>query len=166
MCQLWPLVVSLGLNKLPLKRFTLFRSRIKKIRRHEQGDCQCKMASILFHSVVANRAPIPGFASNRLTPCKPFSSVLRFATIGMTHWQSALKFRLLTVAICGTIIFFVAIPDLNTVVYDMVCGTQLSAVYHKESKSSTSHFISTIPCLMHHLFSTRYLTGVDLSWVS
>jgi hypothetical protein len=38
----------------------------------------------------------------------------RFATTGITPWQSALKFRLLAVAIRGTNIFLLAIRGLNT----------------------------------------------------
>jgi hypothetical protein len=41
-----------------------------------------------FHSVLANRAQIPRFAKTVITP-----------------WQTALKFRFLTVAICGMNIF-------------------------------------------------------------
>jgi hypothetical protein len=68
------------------------------------------MAGTGFQSFVANRAQIP-----------------RFATTGIPPWQSALKFRLLTVAIRGTnifvvairvtIFFFVAIRGLNTATY-------------------------------------------------
>jgi hypothetical protein len=47
---------------------------------------------------------------------KPLSSVPGFATPGITPLQYALKFRLLTVAIRGLIIFFVAIHSLNTMV--------------------------------------------------
>jgi hypothetical protein len=46
------------------------------------------MAGTVFHPFVANRAQIPPFA-----------------TTGKTPWQSALKFRLLTVAIRETTIF-------------------------------------------------------------
>jgi hypothetical protein len=52
------------------------------------------MAGTGFNSVVENRAP-----------------VLQFSTAGITPWQTALKFRLLTVAIRGTINLFVAICD-------------------------------------------------------
>jgi hypothetical protein len=45
-----------------------------------------------FHCVLANRAQIP-----------------RFAKTGITPWQTALKFGLLTVAICGMNIFLLAI---------------------------------------------------------
>jgi hypothetical protein len=70
-----------------------------------------------FHSVVANRAPIPRLATTGITPWPTALKCIAFATKGITHGQSALKFRLLTVAICGTIIFFVTIRCLNTVVF-------------------------------------------------
>jgi hypothetical protein len=58
-----------------------------------------------------------------------FAQIQRFAKTGITPWQtalkgtavchnrnSALKFRILAVAICGTNIFFSAIRGLNTVI--------------------------------------------------
>jgi hypothetical protein len=44
--------------------------------------------------------------------CKLLSNVLRFATKETTPWQSALKFRLLTMAIRNIIIFFMAIRSM------------------------------------------------------
>jgi hypothetical protein len=62
-----------------------------------------------FQSVVTNRAPIPQFATTGIPISKLLSNELRFATTATTPWQSALKYRLMNVAIRGTIIFFVAI---------------------------------------------------------
>jgi hypothetical protein len=53
------------------------------------------------------------------------SNVPPFATTGISHCKSALKLRLLTVAIRGTIIFFVAIGGLYT------------AAWHSPSQRST-----------------------------
>jgi hypothetical protein len=95
------------------------------------------MAGTGFHSIVAKHAPIP-----------------QFVTIGITPWQSALKFRLLTVAILGTflrcnphmIFFFKAIRGLNTVARcTMVRDIHLCAVCHNRVKSSTSHFTPKAP---------------------
>jgi hypothetical protein len=52
-CQLWPLVVSLGVNNPPRIGFTLVKSR-KNIRRREHRDCRCKIAGTGLHSVVGN----------------------------------------------------------------------------------------------------------------
>jgi hypothetical protein len=70
------IVVSLGLNYLQNIGFAFVNSYIKKIRRCEQGDYRYKMTGTGFHSVVANRAPIP-----------------RFATAGITPWQNSLVYR-------------------------------------------------------------------------
>jgi hypothetical protein len=67
-------VVSLGLNNSPRIGFTFVKSGIKKIRRRGQWNFRCKIAGTGIHSVVANRAKI-----------------LRFATTGITPWQTALK---------------------------------------------------------------------------
>jgi hypothetical protein len=53
-CQLWPLVLSLGLNNPTRIGFKLAKSRIKKIRRRKQGDCRYQMTGTGFHSFVAN----------------------------------------------------------------------------------------------------------------
>jgi hypothetical protein len=44
------------------------------------------------------------------------AQIPRFAKTGITPWQTALKFRILAVAIRGTNIFFLAIRGLNTTV--------------------------------------------------
>jgi hypothetical protein len=47
--------------------FTHVKSRIKKIRRREHGDCRYKMAGG-FHTVATLRALIPRFATTEITP--------------------------------------------------------------------------------------------------
>jgi hypothetical protein len=75
---------------------------------------------------------------------KPLSSVPRFATTGINNWPSALKFRLLTAAIRGTIIFLVAIrgtiiffvPIRGKIIFFVaICGTHLRAVCENRVKS-------------------------------
>jgi hypothetical protein len=44
------------------------------------------------------------------------AQIPRFSTTEITPWQSALKFRILAVAIRGTNIFFLAIRGINTAV--------------------------------------------------
>jgi hypothetical protein len=67
------------------------------------------MAGTGFHSFVANRAPIP-----------------RFATKGIASWLSALKFILLIVVIRGEIIFFVIIRGTHL---SSVCQNQYQPFY-------------------------------------
>jgi hypothetical protein len=73
-CQVRPLKCSLGLNNLPRIYITRGKSRVKKLLLIKQWDCRCTMAGAGFHSIVAIRAPIP-----------------RFATKGISPWQTALK---------------------------------------------------------------------------
>jgi hypothetical protein len=73
-CQQRPLVFSLGLNNTPSISFKLVKSRIKNIRCFKQEASRCKMAGAGFHSIAKLRAPMP-----------------RFATIRITAWQSALN---------------------------------------------------------------------------
>jgi hypothetical protein len=73
-CQLRPLVSSLGLNNMPRISFKLVKSRIKNIRHFKQGASRCKMAGAGFPCFAKLRAPTP-----------------RFATIRITAWQSALN---------------------------------------------------------------------------
>jgi hypothetical protein len=53
---------------------------------------------------------------------------------GITPWQSALQFKLLTVAIHSTIIFFVAIRGLNTTVCHVPC--HVPAILHRQFDAS------------------------------
>jgi hypothetical protein len=57
-CQLCLLVDSLGLTNPPRTGFTLVKSRIKKKRRREQGDCRYKMVGFGFPSVSKLHAQI------------------------------------------------------------------------------------------------------------
>jgi hypothetical protein len=74
-------------------------------------------------------------------------------TTGITPWQSALKFRLLTVAIRDTNIFFLAIRGMiiffvairGQIFFLAILNTHLSADCHNRVKSSACHFLSTVP---------------------
>jgi hypothetical protein len=122
-CQQWPLVGSLGLNNPPRIGYTLVKSRIKNIRCREQGDYRCKMAAAGFLSFLENRARLP-----------------RFATTGITPWQTALN----CTADCHN-------KNNPLAICSKIRGTQLSAVCHTRVKSSTSHFTSNVP-----LFAAPY----------
>jgi hypothetical protein len=80
-----------------------------------------------FHSVVANSVPILHFATSGITSWQTALKCNAACHIrNNLYRQSAFKFKLMTVAIrgtiifflaiCGTIIFFVAIRGLNTAV--------------------------------------------------
>jgi hypothetical protein len=73
-CQLRPLMYSLGLNNTPCISFKLVKSRIKNIWRFKQEASRCKMTGAGFQCIAKLRA---------LTP--------RNATIRITAWQSALN---------------------------------------------------------------------------
>jgi hypothetical protein len=73
-CQLRPLVYSLGLNNPPRICLTPRKSCVKNLWRNKKGNCRCKMAG----------AGIRSFAKFR-------GQMLRIATTGITSWQTALK---------------------------------------------------------------------------
>jgi hypothetical protein len=55
-CQLRPLLYSLGLNIAPRTCFMLEKSRVKNIRRFKLGASRCKMAGTGFHCFAKIRA--------------------------------------------------------------------------------------------------------------
>jgi hypothetical protein len=148
-CQLRPLVYSLGLNNPPRICLTPRKSCIKNLWRNKQGNCQCKMAGAGIRSFAKFRSQMP-----------------RIATTGITSWQTTLKWtadcqvpgsgcrrQVKPVAICSQI-------------YTSVCGNPCSkrrrlpqsaahiwarnlardwipapAILHRES-----------PCLKRHIF--------------
>jgi hypothetical protein len=73
-CQLRPLVYSLGLNNPPRICLTPRKSRVKNLWRNKQGNCRCKMASAGIRSFAKFRGLMP-----------------RIATTGITSWQTALR---------------------------------------------------------------------------
>jgi hypothetical protein len=73
-CQLRPLVYSLGLNNPPRICLTPWKSRVKNVWRIKQGNCRCKMAGAGIRSFAKFRGQMP-----------------RIATTGITSWQAALK---------------------------------------------------------------------------
>jgi hypothetical protein len=157
-CQLRPLVYSLGSNNMPRISFKLVKSSIKNIRRFKQGAYRCKMAGTGFHWFAKLRAPIPRFATIRIAAwqsalnstadCQPPLS-------GSNLWQSALKCRLQTLAISSTAIFVVAIRGHHTA----VCHSRvkdLSAEFSNRVKYSSSHFTSRGRLFeMSYLFKAR-----------
>jgi hypothetical protein len=73
-CQLRPLMYSLGLNNPPRICLTPRKSRVKNLWRNKQGNCQCKMAGAGIRSFAKFRGQIP-----------------QIATTGITSWQTALN---------------------------------------------------------------------------
>jgi hypothetical protein len=73
-CQLRPLVYSLGLNNPPRIYLTPRKSRVKNVWRNKQGNCRCKMAGAGIRSFAKFRGQMP-----------------RIATIGITSWHTAFK---------------------------------------------------------------------------
>jgi hypothetical protein len=73
-CQLRPLVYSLGLNNPPHICLTPRKSRVKNLWRNKHGNCRCKMAGAGIRSFSKFRGQMP-----------------RIATTGITSWQTALK---------------------------------------------------------------------------
>jgi hypothetical protein len=73
-CQLRPLVYSLGQNNPPRICLTPRKLRVKNVLRNKQGNCRCKMAGARIWSFVKFRGQMP-----------------RIATTGITSWQTALK---------------------------------------------------------------------------
>jgi hypothetical protein len=113
------------------------KSCVKNLWRKKQGNNRrYKMAGTSFLSVLANRAQIP---------------LLRFATTGITPWQSALKCRLLTVAIHDAIIFFVAIRSTIFFLYGNTRpkyrGVAWSAVYIWARFATTDS--NPVPTILH-----------------
>jgi hypothetical protein len=107
-CQLRPLVYSLGLNNPPRICLTPRKSRVKNVCRIKQGNCRCKMAGSGIRSFAKFCGQMPRIATSGITSwqvdCGLPRSALRLPGIHAVRpglWQSALKFRLLTVAIRG-----------------------------------------------------------------
>jgi hypothetical protein len=73
-CQLWPLVYSLGLNNPPLIFLTPRKSCVKNLWRNKQGNCRCKMVGAGIRSFAKFHGQMP-----------------RIDTSGITSWQTALK---------------------------------------------------------------------------
>ena len=92
-CQLRPLVYSLGLNNPPRICLTPRKSRVKILWRNKQGNCRCKMAG----------AGIQSFAKFRgqmcTAECQGLKTVARFVAFcgkfraePFDLWHSAVKF--------------------------------------------------------------------------
>jgi hypothetical protein len=73
-CQLRPLVYSLGLNNPPRICLSPRKSRVKNLWRNKQGNCRCKIAGAGIRSFAKFRSQMP-----------------RIATTGITSWQTTLK---------------------------------------------------------------------------
>jgi hypothetical protein len=123
-CQFKPSLNSFGLDNVLCIRFTLLQSRIKSLGRFKEGISRSKMERAGFHSTANSRPLIPLFATTIITPCQTAflitvdcqSSALRPNTNHAKSsglWPSALKFRLLTLAISSTTNFNVTIRTAN-----------------------------------------------------
>jgi hypothetical protein len=73
-CQLRPLVYSLGLNNPPRICLTPRKSCVKNLWRNKQGNCRCIMAGTGIRSFAKFLGQMP-----------------RIATTGITSWQTTLK---------------------------------------------------------------------------
>jgi hypothetical protein len=73
-CQLRPLVYSLGLNNPRHICLTPRNWHIKNLRRNKQGNCQCKISGAGVRSFTKFRSQMP-----------------QIATTGITSWQTTLK---------------------------------------------------------------------------
>jgi hypothetical protein len=120
-CPLRPLMYSLGLNNPPRICLTPRKSRVKNLWCNKQGNCRCKMAGGIW-SFAKFRGQMPWIATTGITSWQTAPSGLRIAkfrdqvaAVKSSLWQSALKFMLLSVAICATVILFLAIRVLNAV---------------------------------------------------
>jgi hypothetical protein len=126
---------SLDLKNPPRKGFILVKSRMKKIRRCEQGYCRCKMPGTTgFYSVVANRAQMCSAAcqeeNNLAADCHSLES--KFES-GLPRGYSS----------CGNPRY-----TWERLSRGYSCRGKLwywSAVCHKRVKPTTSHFTSTVP---------------------
>jgi hypothetical protein len=119
-CQLRPLVYSLGLNNPPRICLTPRKSHVKNLWRNKQGNCRCKMADAEIRSFAKFRGQRPRIATTGITSWQTLSSRLWIAkfhaqvtSVKSSLWQSALKLILLSVAIRATVILFLAIHVLN-----------------------------------------------------
>jgi hypothetical protein len=73
-CQLWPLVYSLGLNNPPHICLTLRKLLVKNLWCNKQGNCRHKMKGAVIRSFAKFCGQMP-----------------RIATKGITSWQTAHK---------------------------------------------------------------------------
>jgi hypothetical protein len=150
----------LGLNNGPRIPFTLLKSRVKSVRCHKQGDSLSKMGTG-FHSIAIFRTLILQIATLIITPWQSFPSHCGLPTPALrpntNHaessglWQSALKFRLLTLAISSMTISSVAIRGAHTAVCQHRVKN-LSAEFINRVRSSPRHFTSR-----GHLFEASYI---------
>jgi hypothetical protein len=115
---------SLGLNNPLSIGFTLGFGRVYRFY-NKQGNCRCILAGTGIHSLAKLRAQILWFATTEITPwqtvlkctadCQaPHSGNKEYMRPVRPERQSALKFRLLSVAMRSTVILIVAIRGLNT----------------------------------------------------
>jgi hypothetical protein len=121
-CQLRPLVCSLGLHNPPLICLIPRKPLVKNSWRNKQGNCRCKMVGAGIQSFAKFRGQMPRIATTRITSWQTAlkwtadCQVPRSGCRGQVKpWQSALKFILLSVAIPAMVILFLAIRVLNIV---------------------------------------------------
>jgi hypothetical protein len=160
-CQLRPLVYSLGLNNPPRICLTPWKSCIKNLWRNKQGNCRCKLAGAGIRSFTKFRGQMP-----------------RIATTGITSWQTALKWAAdcqvprsccrgqvkpvairsqIHTSVCGNRGDFYSIlgnPRSKCVPRIVaIRGTHLSAELGKRLNSSS--YIESPHCLKRHIFFPR-----------
>jgi hypothetical protein len=158
-CQLRPLVYSLGLNNPPRICLTPRKSHVRNLWRNKQGNCQCKMAGAGIWLFAKFRGQMP-----------------RIATTGITSWQTALKWTAdcqVPRSGCRGQVKFVAIcSQIHTSVFGNRCskchGLPQSAA-HIWAQNLARYWIPgpailhrESPCLKRHIFLPRdlqYLRG-------
>jgi hypothetical protein len=159
-CQLRPLVYSLGLNNPPRICLTPRKSRVKTLWRNKQENCRCKMAGAGIQSLAKFRAQMCATDCGNprrlelglpIIPSRgwPQAEVWiweRIAT-GLTWprqpergtWQSAVHLR----AVCQEVIHVLAIRGIwpRNLANDRIPAP---AILHRET-----------PCLKRHIFLPR-----------
>jgi hypothetical protein len=171
-CQLRPLVYSLGLNNPPHISLTPRKSCIKNLWCNKKGNCRCKIAGSGIWSFAKFRGQMP-----------------QIATTGITSWQTALKWTAdcqVQHSGCRGQVKPVAI---RSQIHTSVCGNPCdgySMLFNPRSKrrrlpQSAAHIWARnlarnwipapailhreSPCLKHHIFlprdfqSIKYLRG-------
>jgi hypothetical protein len=138
---------SLDLNNSLCIGFTLLRSRIKKIWLGKQGGLATKMAWTGFHSFAAYHAP-----------------KTQFAMTGITPWQTALKYRLLTVAILGMTISWVQLFSLWQYVIRLFSSWQSKRHIWARFATTETNPVPAIlhwqsPCLRNYIFFMHDFTS-------
>jgi hypothetical protein len=133
---------------------------------------RCKMAETGFHCFANYRAPLPRFATIRITAwqsalnctadCQPsLSGLIRTLRPVQAFGIPLSNSHLCCIAIQGTAIFSVA-ARLENMAICQYSVMNLSAEFSNRVKSSPHHFTSRGPCLNCHIFFKSDFTSLKL----